>query len=148
MPLDMSWDVYNMAWVVLLFVFIVVEAFTAGVVSIWFAVGALAAFISSLFNMSIMWQLVVFVVVSAVTLVSTRPIIKKWLNVKITKTNVDAILGRTGVVTEPIFQNEFGEIKVEGVRWTAKLAGEGPIERGELVEVIAVEGVKLIVKKQ
>ncbi len=144
----MPWDIYDVFWVLTFALLIVVEAFTAGVVSIWFAFGALAAFVASMFDVHFVWQLMAFVVVSAITLVYTRPIIKKWLNVKITKTNVDAILGRIGVVTEPVFQNEFGEIKIDGVRWTAKLAGDGPLERGELVEVIAVEGVKLIVKKQ
>lgn len=143
----MPWNVANMTWVIAFIVFIVVEAFTAGVVSIWFAFGALAALISALLGASIGVQVAVFLVVSALMLVFTRPIMKNWLNVKVTKTNVDAILGKTGVVTKPIFMNEYGEVKVGGQRWTAKGVASEAIELNEQIEVIAVEGVKLIVKR-
>lgn len=144
----MPWDYIKMTWVVLFILFIVVEAFTAGVASIWFAFGALAALIVSLLGGGLLWQVVAFLAVSALLLILTRPIVKKWLNVRVTKTNVDAILGKTGVVTKSIFLNEYGEVKVDGQRWTAKIVGETPIELNEQVEVIAIEGVKLIVRRK
>lgn len=145
---SMPWNFVNMTWVILFILFIVVEAFSAGVVSIWFAFGALGALIVALLGGTMIWQVVVFIVISALMLMFTRPILKTWLNVRVTRTNVDAILGKSGVVTKSIFLNDYGEVKVDGQRWTAKTVGETPIELNEQIEVIAVEGVKLIVKKK
>lgn len=143
----MPWDISNMFWVIALIVFIILEAFTAGIVSIWFAIGSLAALVAATCGLNPVWQVSVFLVVSALTLAFTRPIMKNWLNVKVTKTNVDAVLGETGVVTKPILVNEYGEVKVGSQRWTAKGASDDPIALHEQVEVIAIEGVKLIVRR-
>lgn len=139
-------DIFKIAWIGALVLFIVIEAASVGLISIWFAFGALAALLAAFFTNSIWTQVIVFTLVSLVLLIFTRPITKKWLNVKITKTNADSLIGQTAVVTKAIFQNEYGQVKIKGQSWTAKSTNEEVIEPHQDVEIIAIEGVKLIVK--
>jgi len=143
--MDLSY--YTIMWAILIVVFTVIEASTLGLTSIWFAVGSLVALIASIMGFNIMVQVVVFVIVASVLLVYTRPIAKNFLKVGQTKTNVDAIIGQTGYVTKEIKINETGLVKVNGQIWTAKCPDHKSIGVDVEVEILAVEGVKLIVQR-
>ena len=108
-------------WLVLLILFIVMEATTTSLVSIWFAAGSLVALILSGFKCQFWIQVTAFIVVSFVLLLATRPFAKKFLEPKITKTNFDRIIGETCLVEEEINNlNETGAVKVKGTIWTAR----------------------------
>ena len=134
-------------WIAALVVFLVVEAVSAGLVSIWFAAGALAALICALLHGPVGLQAIWFVVVSGVTLILTRPLVKKYVNAKSVATNADRNIGRTAVVTERIDDLAgTGAVKLDGVLWTARSSDGEPIEVGTAVTVREIQGVKLMVE--
>lgn len=137
-------------WVVLLAAFIIIEAATAQLVTVWFAVGSFAALVTSFFTESIIIQIVVFVIISAITLVITRPLVKRVTQTKKQATNADMYINQEGVVTEEINNLEAkGLVKVKGTIWTARTETDGvTVPEGTLVKVIKIEGVKLIVKNK
>lgn len=136
-------------WVVLLIVFLIMEAATVQLVSVWFAVGALAALIANLGGLNVIGQIVLFLVLSAVCLVATRPLVKKLTAAKIQKTNADRCIGAEAVVTEEINNLEStGQVKVIGNIWTARSTDDTVIEKGTVVIVERMEGVKLIVRNK
>jgi membrane protein implicated in regulation of membrane protease activity len=133
-------------WIILAIIFAVIEGFTFGLVTIWFTVGAVVSAIVALVGGGIPVQLIVFFAVSIVLLIFTRPILVKHLKVGKEKNNIEWIEGKRGLVTETIEPFKNGLVKVNGIVWTA--VGETPevvAEAGREVEVIRVEGVKLIV---
>lgn len=134
-------------WAGLIVLFTIVEALTLGLTSIWFAVGALGALIASALGFGLAVQLVIFLVVAFVLSYYTRPIAKKVFKVGENKTNIDALIGKTGFVTMTIEERNLGQVKLNGQIWTAKAQGHEVINVGEDVEVLAIEGVKLIVKR-
>lgn len=135
-------------WLVLTVVFIIVEAETMHLVSIWFALGAIAAMILSFFlPQQIYLQISVFIVVSVLVLLFFRGFAKKKLKVGSVKTNVSALIGRHVKVTQRIEPYNFGEVKVDGTLWTAVGLNDEMIEAGEIVEIVEISGVKLVVKK-
>ena len=133
-------------WLVLIIAFLTAEILTVGLVSIWFAGGALVAVILSLFEVAPLIQVSVFFLVSIVLLVSTRKIFVDKLNTGKENTNVDALIGETGQVVLTINPMEIGQVKVSGQVWSA-LADDQllTIEEGSYVTIKAIEGVKLIV---
>lgn len=133
-------------WTVLIIVFAVAEAFTLGLTSIWFALGAVVALLISLLKLPIYLQIAIFLVVTLLMLVYTRPVAQKYLRIGSSKTNVTALLGETGIVLKRIDTYNLGQVKVKGQIWTAKSESGQDISRGDEVEIVAVEGVKLIVK--
>ena len=136
-------------WLGLAIVFAAVELATVGLVSIWFAAGAFAALLVAVLHGNLILQVIVFLAVSIVLLVSTRSWAKKYLNSKIQKTNVDSVIGEKTRLTERVSNlDQTGKAVVLGQEWTARAAHDNEIiEQGELVEVVAVSGVKLIVKR-
>lgn len=140
----------NMIWIWLgaIAVFGVVEALTAGLVSIWFVVGSVAALIGAVLGIPLWVQLVVFAIVSAVALAITRPLVKRFTQHGVVPTNADRVLGTTAKVTETIDnENSSGAVYVDGKTWTARSEDENVIPAGELVRVQKMEGVKLYVKR-
>ncbi len=136
----------NIIWAALVVVFLAVEALTAGLASLWFAVGALAALIAGLFGGALWLQITLFIVVSAVTLVLTRPLAKKFINSRTKRTNADRVIGQTARITERIDNIAgTGAASVGGRVWTARSAGGEVIEEGAFVTIRSIEGVKLIV---
>ncbi len=135
-------------WLVLAVVMAVLEAATVQLVSIWFCIGGVAACLTSLITDSIVIQAAVFIVVSGVALIATRPLVKKMKNRGSEPTNADRYVGKTAVVIQAI-NNERAEgmVRVDNQKWTARSAGGEPIPEGEKVTVTAIEGVKLIVRK-
>ncbi len=134
-------------WIGALVAFIVIEAFTIQMVTVWFAVGSLAATVAALCKAELWVQILVFLAVSIVTLVATRPFVKKFTGLQYSPTNADRYIGDTAVVTASIDNlNETGEVRIKGSTWTARSEDGGIIEKGETVTVQRIEGVKLIVK--
>ena len=136
-------------WVVALVVFLIVEAVTAGLVSIWFVFGSLVALICAALGAAVWLQIFWFVIVSVATLVLTRPLVKRYVDSRSIATNADRSIGRAAVVTERIDNlAATGAVKLDGVVWTARSTDDAvAIETGERVTVRAIEGVKLIVER-
>ena len=143
--------VVNMAvvWLVAMVVLLIVEAIVPGLVSIWFAIGALAALIAALLNAPLWLQVVWFLAVSVATLVLTRPLAQRYVNSRVQPTNADALIGRDCVVTEDIDNLAgTGAVKIGGKVWTARTEDENDrYAQGDVVRAVRIEGVKLIVKK-
>jgi len=136
-------------WVVALVVFLIVEAVTAGLVSIWFVFGSLVALICAALGAAVWLQIFWFVIVSVATLVLTRPLVKRYVDSRSVATNADRSIGRAAVVTERIDNlAATGAVQLDGVVWTARSTDDAvAIETGERVTVRAIEGVKLIVER-
>ena len=137
----------GLVWLILLVVFAVAEAATVGLVSIWFAAGALFALLTTFFTDNIWIQIAVFLVVSAVTMAVVRPLAKKYFTPKKVATNADRAIGQEAVVTEAIddLKGE-GAVSLKGQRWTARSDREDTvIPKDATVKVLRIEGVKLIV---
>ena len=136
-------------WVAALVVFLIVEAVTAGLVSIWFVFGSLVALICAALGAAVWLQIFWFVIVSVATLVLTRPLVKRYVDSRSVTTNADRSIGRAAVVTERIDNlAATGAVKLDGVVWTARSTDDAvAIETGERVTVRAIEGVKLIVER-
>ena len=138
-------------WLILFIVLLIIEIITLGLTTIWFAGGALIAFVLALLGVPATIQWAVFCVVSLVLLFATRPwAVRYFNNQKKEKTNVDSLIGKTAVVTTPIRNLEGkGEVFVNGLTWTARSAEDSvAIEENTHVTVKAVEGVKLIVEEK
>lgn len=126
-------------WLVAVFVFLVLELISMGLTTIWFAGGAVVAFVASLFGAPIPVQILLFIVTSVVLLIFTRPVVEKKLNNSRTKTNVEEIIGKEGKVTEAVDNfNQKGVVVINGLEWSAR--------NGETDDIIPV-GAKVIVKE-
>lgn len=123
------------------------EAVTVGLVSIWFGVGALAGLFTSLFCSNVWIQLTVFLIVSFVCLLAVRPLVKRYITPRGTAaTNADRVIGMEGTVIEAIENlKALGQVSVRGAVWTARSEGDEPIPAGTRVQVLRIEGVKVIV---
>ena len=136
-------------WLVVGVIFAVAEALTVGLVTIWFTGGAVIALIASLLGAGIPVQVILFLVVSIALLVTTRKIFVNKLKTGTTKTNVDALVGEEAKVLTAIKPFEPGSIKLKGQEWTAVAKDDTlTIASGEVVKVVAIEGVKAVVKPQ
>ena len=142
MPIPMA-----VIWLIAAVVFVVAEAATLGLTSIWFACGSLLAMVAALLDVSIWGQLLVFILGSALLLASTRKWVSK-LKLGRVKTNADRIIGQQAVVIQTIDnQAAKGQVRVGGQVWTARSVEDEPILAGTQVEVVQITGVKVIVKK-
>ena len=134
-------------WAALIVVFLILEGMTAGLVTIWFAVGSVAALLASIFGAPLWLQLLWFFVISIAALILTRPLVKKYLNNRTQATNADMYVGKECLVLETIDNVAgTGAVKVAGKVWTARSADDSVIPDGARVEALRIEGVKLIVK--
>ena len=135
-------------WLVIAVVMGVTEACTVQLVSVWFAIGSAAACVTSLFTDQIYIQVIVFIVVTAIALAVTRPLVKKLKRKRPEATNADRYIGKSAVVVEAIDNDHAkGLVKVDNEKWTARSVDGQLIEPGDRVVVTAIEGVKLIVDK-
>ena len=135
-------------WLVIMVVLLIVEAAVPGLISIWFALGALAALLAALLRAPLWLQVLWFLVVSITALILTRPLAKKYINSRVKPTNADMILGKDCVVTEEI-DNVLGTgaVTAGGKVWTARMADDSCKGRmGQVMKVLRIEGVKLIVE--
>lgn len=133
-------------WLALVIVLGIIEAATVNLVTIWFVAGGIAAMVVSMFTDNFFICFAVFVILSVILLVCTRPILKKYVKAKPAQTNLDRVIGMTGYVTEDITNEEPGEVKADGKRWTA--VSDEALPEGTKVTVLKIDGVKLIVSRQ
>lgn len=135
-------------WLIVFVVFAALELVSLGMTCIWFAIGALAACVTSLFTGNWIIQALVFIIVTTLVLILLRPIAVKHINGKAEKTNIESIEGKIGKVISEIDNiNAKGMVKIDGMDWTARSQENEVIKEGTLVEVVSVEGVKVIVKE-
>lgn len=136
-------------WAAAIILFAIAEAVTAQLVSIWFVAGSIAALIAALFGATPIIQAVIFIAVTILALVITRPLVKKYIHPKKEYTNADKVIGQIGIVAEEINNiKATGQVKVDGKMWTARSTDNSiiPAEREIIIE--RIEGVKLIVKNK
>ena len=137
---------YLIIWLVLMIVFLFIESQGVNMVSLWFAAGALGALIAHLCGAELWLQIVVFFVLSVALLASLRPIARKYFTPKIVKTNVDSVIGQTGLVTADIDNvTAQGQVKLGAMEWSARSTSGEAITAGTLVKVDKIEGVKAFV---
>lgn len=139
-----------MIWLGLLAVLLIVEAVTAGLTTIWFAGGALIAAIAAWMGAGVLAQIVLFLAVSGVLLVFTRPLAVKYLNKDKVATNANSLIGKKAVVTIDIDNlAQTGQVLINDVEWTARTSDDSQkISKGAVVEIKEIRGVKLIVEKK
>lgn len=136
----------TLCWLVALIAFLIAEGITAQLVSIWFALGSLAAMIAASMQAPLWLQLLLFFLVSALVLAATRPFVKHFTSRNVTPTNADRIIGQPCLVTEEIDEVAgTGAIKVKGQIWSARSRSGGCLSVGSHAQVVAIEGVKAIV---
>lgn len=135
-------------WLVAMVVLIIVECISLGLTTIWFAAGALVAAIAAALGANLVVQGVVFVIVTAILLIFTRPWAMKYLNNRVVKTNADSMVGKTGIVTIDIDNlKEEGQVQLKGSYWTARSTDDQVIEKGAKVVVKEINGVVCTVEK-
>lgn len=141
----MDWVV----WLILMVVFLVVEACSVSLVSIWFAAGSLGALIAAMCNAELWVQITVFLGLSAVLLACMRPFVKRFIKPKITATNADSIIGSEGFVTEDIDNlSARGQVKLGGMFWSARSTSGDSISKDTKIKVDRIEGVKVFVSPE
>lgn len=139
----------TLAWLGLFVVLILIELFTVGLTTIWFAAGALAGMAANLLGANLPVQIIVFLAVSCVLLIFTRPWAMKHLNQKRTKTNYESQIGKVILITEKVDNlAQTGKSVVDGQEWTVRTRNKKEVlEKGSLAKVMDVSGVKLMVEK-
>jgi membrane protein implicated in regulation of membrane protease activity len=133
-------------WVALTIVFALIEVFTLGLTTLWFALAALIMVFLSSLPIPVVFQVVIFLFLSALFLIFTRPIAVKKLKVGREKTNVDSLIGQHALVIKPISEFEKGEIKIKGQIWSARSEDNSGIAEGTKCEVLRIEGVQAVVR--
>jgi membrane protein implicated in regulation of membrane protease activity len=133
-------------WFAVIIVAGVIEALTMDLSSIWFSAGAFFALLVSIFTEMIWLQVLVFIIFSVALLLGLRPVFKRYIKKNEIKTNADSLVGKNAICIKPIIDGERGEVKIEGKIWTA-IANENILEK-EKVVVLAIKGVKLVVRKE
>ena len=135
-------------WLIVLAVFLVIEAITVGLTTIWFAGGALLAAIASVLGASVLVQWILFLVVSLVLLIFTRPLAVRYMNKGVSRTNVNSLIGEKAVVIQPINNlAQTGQVRINDIEWMARTSSdEVTIPEQAVVTIEAVQGVKLIVR--
>lgn len=135
-------------WLIILAILIFIEIITLGLTTIWFAGGALVAFIVSLFNDNLTLEIVLFLVISLILLFFTRPFVMKYFNPKRIKTNYEGVIGKNALVTITIDNmSAEGQVMVDGQEWSAKSVNGNVIKKGTKVVIQNVVGVKVIVQE-
>ena len=140
----MNWEA--IFWLAAMVIFIIAEATTVTLVSIWFAVGALGAVLIALLGGGLTLQVTVFLALAIVLLIFLRGAVRKHFAPRITRTNVDSVIGATGIVVTPVNNiAALGQVQINGVEWSARSTDGTHIGAGTLVKVDKIEGVKVFV---
>ncbi len=138
----------TIVWLGLFVILLIIEILTMGLTTIWFAAGALAAFAAGIIGFGFAVQMAVFLIVSILLLVLTRPLAVKYFNQERQKTNAESLIGQQALVTEDIDTlQSVGRVEVNGQEWSAKTdEADGKIEKNKIVVINGIQGVKLIVR--
>jgi len=140
-------EIMIIVWFAVIILAAIIEINTMDLASIWFSAGGLIAFILALVGLHPIGQVIAFILVSIILLVSVRPIVKNYLKTNVISTNTDRLVGKVAVCTKDINVGERGEVKIDGKFWLAISSGDEDIIIDEKVEVLAIEGVKLVVDR-
>ena len=132
-------------WLIIVILLTLIEITTINLTTIWFVASGILALIVSLFVDNYILQFGIFVIVGVILLITTKPFLTKFFKQHKVKTNIDRIIGMTGVVTQAIKKNDDGEVKVDGKKWTAY--ADKAIKEGNSVKVLEIKGVKIKVEK-
>lgn len=143
----MPWWGYIIIWAIAIILAVIIEISTEGLTSIWFALAALISLILAVLQVSPIIQLIVFVAASILFILLSRPIVKKFMNKEIVRTNADKIVQMVGVVTKSILPNEIGEVRVNSELWRAISFDSEVINEGDKVIINSFSGNKLLVSK-
>ena len=140
----MNWEA--IFWLIAMLVFAAAELMTVSLVSIWFAAGALGAIVVALLGGGLIFQMTVFLALAIVLLLGLRRVVRRHLSPRISKTNIDSIIGSTGVVLTPVNNiAALGQVQINGVEWSARSTDNTHIPAGAMVKVDKIEGVKVFV---
>ena len=140
----MNWEA--IFWLVAMVVFLGTEAATVSLVSIWFAVGALAAVFTALLGGSLKVQVILFLLVSSLLLIFLRSLVRRYLTPHTTRTNAEGVVGQVGVVIVPVNNiAALGQVTISGLEWSARSTTGAPLMEGAKVRVDRIEGVKVFV---
>ena len=140
----MNWEA--IFWLIAMIIFVVAESMTVTLVSIWFAVGALGAILVALLGGGLMLQVTVFLALAIVLLFLLRGMVRKHFSPRVTKTNVDSVIGATGIVLTPVNNiAALGQVQINGIEWSARSTDNTHIPAGAMVKVDKIEGVKVFV---
>lgn len=142
-------DTYVMVWIVLLVIFVMVELLTMGLTTIWFAGGSMVGLVLALIGVPVWGQVIAALIVSIVLLLTTRPIAIKYFNKDRIRTNAESLIGHIGIVMTEIDNIQgVGLVNVGGQEWSARSDDDSKIiPAGSVVEILAISGVKLIVRR-
>ena len=141
--------IYAIVWISIAIILGIIESVTVNLVTVWFALGALGGFVTAFFTDSVLIQSIVFLVISILMLIFTRPLAKKLLSDRIVPTNSDRIIGEEALVTEKIdLISGSGQVKIMGQIWSAKSADKSVIDENEMVMVEKIEGVCAVVSRK
>ena len=133
-------------WLIFFIILVIIELITVNLVTIWFALGALITSLVSLYNTDTVILLAFFVITSLLLLILTKPVVKKLKVKKVVATNLDQVIGKTGIVSVPIEKDKIGEVKVLGKTWSAYSDKE--ISKDKKVKILSISGVKLNVEEK
>ena len=140
----MNWEA--IFWLAAMVVFIAAESMTVSLVSIWFAAGALGAIVVALLGGGLVLQVTVFLALAVALLLSLRSIVRKHFTPHVTRTNIDSVIGATGIVVTPVNNiAALGQVQINGMEWSARSSDNSHIPAGVMVRVDRVEGVKVFV---
>lgn len=133
-------------WLILVIILSFIEVTTVNLLTIWFVLSGIVTIIISFLTNDIVIETTIFIILGIFLLITTRPIFKKYIKGKDTRTNLDQVIGMQGVVSEDIKKGSIGEVKVAGKKWSA--ISDEEIKVGEYVIIEEIKGVKLVVKKE
>jgi len=133
-------------WVALVIIFALIEVFTLGLTTVWFAIAALLMVFLSFIKIPLTVQILIFLVISTLLLIFTRPLAVKKFKIGQEKTNVDSLIGKHALVVKTIGEFERGEAKINGQIWSARSEDNTEIIEGSKCEILRIEGVQLIVR--
>ena len=133
-------------WLIFFIILVIIELITVNLVTIWFALGALITSLVSLYTTDTVILLAFFVITSLLLLILTKPVVKKLKVKKVVDTNLDQVIGKTGIVSVPIEKDKIGEVKVLGKTWSAYSDKE--ISKDKKVKILSISGVKLKVEEK
>lgn len=139
-----------MYWLAIFVALLIIEIITLGLTTIWFALGALVAFVFAIIGFGFYVQVAVFLIASVLLFAMTRPIAVKYFNQERAKTNAEALIGQYAIVTEAIdTMQAAGRVEIQGMEWSAKTdEPDGKIAKDKVVVVDGIQGVKLIVREK
>lgn len=135
-------------WLIIALITLIIEVATpSALISIWFSIGALFAYVASILNLGLPLEIVVFITMSVLSFFGVRPFVVRFLKYKPIRTNADRYIGMQTRIVEDVYSDKWGAVSLEGIRWSVRDVNHGVLSKGTLIEVVALEGAKLVVKQ-